>query len=296
VGIDAYPAPEHRLGGCVNDAHAWAAALRGLQFDVRLLLDGQATRAGLEQALRGLLAQSRPGDVLVFQFAGHGTHVADLDGDEADGRDEALCPVDFASGALFIDDDVAAVFEQLPAGVSLTCFTDCCHSGTNTRFAAGRSRAATALPAGARARFVPPTAVLEAAHRHYRRGMRSGSVSTGGREAMRHVKFSACRDDEVALESGGSGDFTLRAVRVLQSGLHGLTNAGFLDAVRREFGSAARQEPLLDCSTEARTALLLQPWAGGRQQVVAAGSGGLVQAVQALALAVQALAAAQPRP
>jgi hypothetical protein len=36
-----------------------------------------------------------------------------------------------------IDDDVAEIFQRLPAGVNLSCFIDCCHSGTISRFAVG---------------------------------------------------------------------------------------------------------------------------------------------------------------
>ena len=43
-----------------------------------------------------------PGDVIVWQYAGHGTKVPDVNGDEAQGdspgQDEAICPVDMLYG------------------------------------------------------------------------------------------------------------------------------------------------------------------------------------------------------
>ena len=36
----------------------------------------------------------RRGDVLLVHYSGHGSNVPDNDGDEADGRDEILCPTD----------------------------------------------------------------------------------------------------------------------------------------------------------------------------------------------------------
>jgi hypothetical protein len=303
IGVDEYPDPRHRLSGCVNDARTWAGALSSLGFQTRMLVNGQATRTAIDRELRDLVTQSRAGDVIVVQYAGHGTTVADLDGDETDGRDEALCPVDFASGALYIDDDIAKVFGQLPEGVNLTVFMDCCHSGTNTRFAVGLESGALALPEGSKARYVLPTLQLDQAHAQFRqqhpeaRGARAGG--TGGPESMRHVKFSACLDHEVALESGGNGEFTRRAMRVLQRGVRNLSNEGFLKAVQTEFGSGAQQKPMLDCASAAKAAALLQPVAagGGSRPAMDDTAGApsrdavLLQAVSALAQSVQALTA-----
>lgn len=257
MGVDAYPNPQHRLSGCVNDARTWASALSGLGFQVRLLLDGQATRAAMDAALRQLVRDSRAGDVIVVQYAGHGTHVNDLDGDETDGQDEALCPVDFAGGALYLDDDLAEAIAPLPDGVNLTFFMDCCHSGTNTRFAVGLGPGAASVPPGAKARFVVPTPELQAAHARFR-GSR-GATRPGGQALMRHIKFAACRDDEVALESGGNGEFTRRAAPLLARSRQGLTHEAFLKAVLSAFGSTPKQNPLLDCAQGSRGQALLQP-------------------------------------
>jgi len=287
MGVDAYPDPQHRLAGCTNDARAWAGALKSQGFEVSLLLDGQVTRAAMDRQLRQLVTQSRVGDVIVVQYAGHGSNVQDLDGDEADSRDEALCPVDFASGALYIDDDIANVFALLPQGVNLTVFMDCCHSGSNTRFAGG-SRAAF-LPPGVKARYVLPTQGLDDAHRRFRATMGRDITRDAGQQQMRHVKFAACQDHELALESGGNGDFTRRALRVLQR--PGLTHEAFQQAVVAEFGSAPQQNPLLDCAPNARSQLLLQPL--GRMLTTstayipeAAANGSLVPVVAALSESV----------
>ena len=132
IGIDDYVSP-YQLSGCMRDARAWSKALAGLGFDVTTLTNHHATRAAILEGLAALIDQASAGDALVFQFAGHGTQVDDLDGDERDGKDEALCPFDWGEGRLIIDDDLRAIFVRLPAGVSCTCFVDCCHSGTITR-------------------------------------------------------------------------------------------------------------------------------------------------------------------
>jgi hypothetical protein len=59
--------------------------------------------------------------------------VPDADGDEADERDEILCPTDLDWKAPLSDDWLRKAFDKLRKGVSLTVIMDCCHSGTNTR-------------------------------------------------------------------------------------------------------------------------------------------------------------------
>ena len=276
VGIDAYPDPRHRLGGCVNDARHWSETLRGLGFETTLLLDVQASRAAIARSVDTLIGASRAGDVIVFQYAGHGTQVPDLNGDEDDGTDEALCPVDFATGALYIDDDIAEAFAKLPDGVNLTCFMDCCHSGTNSRVAVGLSGGA--VPVDAKARYVRPTPELAEAHRRFRSqgGTRAPrAAGTGGRNRMCDIKFSACLDDQVALESGGSGAFTLRAMPVLRAGIEGVTNGEFLKRMIAAFGSGAAQTPMLDCADAGGARELLQPIVGAGRESGGTGSSGV---------------------
>jgi hypothetical protein len=76
-----------------------------------------------------LIGSAAPGDVVAFQYSGHGTQLEDEDADESDRFDEAFVPIDFQAGAFLLDDDLAAVYATLPAGVQLTLFMDCCHPG-----------------------------------------------------------------------------------------------------------------------------------------------------------------------
>jgi hypothetical protein len=263
VGINAYP--DAPLAGCVADARLWARTLRARGFDdVTELHDGEATRDRLLRALRALVRGRRPGDVVVFQFAGHGTQLDDTDGDER--RDEALCAVDYADGGFVVDDDVRRAFTDLPAGVNLTCFVDCCHSATVTRMAG----ATPAAPAGTdvRARYLPRHRVtaemvgrFQARRAEEGDGTRSAPAERGP-ATMKEITFSACRAEQVAYESDGQGDFTRHAVAVLgASDLGRLTNVGFLARVYRGFGANPRQEPTLDCAPANRTRGLLHPLA-----------------------------------
>lgn len=260
VGIDKYGAP-YDLAGCVNDASNWAEALRRLDFDVALLQDQAATRTGILQAFESVLSSSKAGDVIAFQFAGHGTQVDDLDGEEEDALDEAFCPVDFATGRFLIDDDIKAVIARLKPGVNLTCFIDCCHSGTITRAMAPGGRPA-GVPPGSRARFIPYSKTRSELHRTFRASGEAGDVPSVARGAapagMKEVCFSACQPHEVAYEAAGAGQFTTRAVKILLSGAE-LTNGAFMEQVTTAFGASPAQHPYLDCADEVKALRLLQP-------------------------------------
>jgi hypothetical protein len=130
VGINAYPAP-NTLHGCVNDAMDCKATLEARGFTCTMILDAQATKVGILAALNALVDGASPGDSIVFAYSGHGSQVRDVSGDEADGLDEVICPVDWPQ--YISDDDFRTIFNRLPTGVTLDVFLDSCHSGTGTR-------------------------------------------------------------------------------------------------------------------------------------------------------------------
>ena len=266
VGIDDYQTSP--LAGCVADMRAWAKALQSLGFEAPIILENQqATRARILGSLEQLVSASQPGDVIVFQYAGHGTRFPDLNGDETeDQQDDALCPYDMDSGAYLIDDDIRLVFDRIPAGVNVTCFFDCCHSGSISRFAVGAPR--TDGRRNERVRFIKATPEMIAAHARFRAGQSqgralSGEAVSGGREAMKNIAFAACRDDEVAYEVDGHGEFTLQAAQILYESVQGgLSHAQFQQRITDAFGLTPRQHPRLDCPEARTTDKLLQPVVG----------------------------------
>ncbi|GJM91500.1 hypothetical protein PR202_ga07876 [Eleusine coracana subsp. coracana] len=82
-------------------------------------------------AMYWLLQGCQPGDSLVFHYSGHGAQQRNYNGDEVDGFDETLCPVDFETQGMIVDDEInAALVRPLPRGVKLHALIDACHSGT----------------------------------------------------------------------------------------------------------------------------------------------------------------------
>jgi hypothetical protein len=135
IGIN-YANTPNALEGCVNDVLSIASLLTPLDYECRLMLDDGSVSASMRPDHHNIMAQirrfvgdARSGDKLFFQYSGHGTSIADtVNGDEPDGRDEALCP---SRGPLIRDDDLRTALEnKLPADVELVMLLDCCHSGT----------------------------------------------------------------------------------------------------------------------------------------------------------------------
>jgi hypothetical protein len=254
VGINNYPTAP--LQGCVADAELWAKTLVDAGFEPpTMLLDSTATRQGIIDTLTRTFQTSVPGDVVVFQFSGHGTEVPDMNGDELSTNDQALCPYDFADGHLLIDDDIAELFKTIPAGIDVTCFLDNCFSGTATRFAIGRTN--TASGGASLPRFVVADAALLAKHEAFRRtiGIAPQRAVARGPASMREVVFSACRSDEVAFEQNGQGDFTRNAVALLKRGTS-ISNQQFQERLVSGFAPAGRQHPTLDCAPAANASTL----------------------------------------
>lgn len=52
------------------------------------------TYSGIQRAFQWLVSGAARGDSLFFHYSGHGGSVPDDDGDEEDGMDETLVPVD----------------------------------------------------------------------------------------------------------------------------------------------------------------------------------------------------------
>jgi len=153
VGIDNYKnghiAPP--LSGAVADARDINAALQQAgASDITLLLDDQATRSRLEIALNGLAQRSRPGDLVIITFAGHGTRGAErVPGSEPDGKDEWFVLWGFGTSGgdtreRLVDDEMADWLGRLDASGARTIFlADVCHGGGITKAPdafAGRSR------------------------------------------------------------------------------------------------------------------------------------------------------------
>ncbi len=89
------------------------------------------TRYNIHMAMVWLVQGCQPGDSLVFHYSGHGSQQRDYAGEEQDGYNETICPIDFETQGMIVDNEINdTIVKPLPYGVRLNAIIDACHSGT----------------------------------------------------------------------------------------------------------------------------------------------------------------------
>ncbi|MFO7894521.1 MAG: caspase family protein [Longimicrobiales bacterium] len=203
VGISDYTHFGDEVGGdlpgAANDARAIADVLVN-KYDfapgnVKLILDGAATRARLESEwTEWLPSVARPGDLVWFYFAGHGSQAWDLDGDEEDGLDETVCPADVTRGNTdmdILDDEIGQWLDQLPTDNVIVVW-DKCHAKSSTRavtpFARPRS-----LDRNVKEDVAKPEGATE--------GRTTAAAEDGGPSGSGVLEIASAQADEVAIDA-----------------------------------------------------------------------------------------------
>ncbi|KAI8866006.1 hypothetical protein GQ42DRAFT_165770 [Ramicandelaber brevisporus] len=142
IGIN-YPDSDAPLQGCWNDVANMKEYITenwGFTEENTLVLTDEQdpgselfpTRANILAAMQWLIEGAEPNSSLWLSFSGHGLQEQDqAGGDEADGQDEAIAPVDYETAGTIVDDEMNRILvQQLPQGARLTVIFDCCHSGS----------------------------------------------------------------------------------------------------------------------------------------------------------------------
>src|SRR6478735_7811188 len=125
----AYGGWDGPLAACEFDANDMAKLAAGQGMKPTVLLTKKATRSATLAAMRSAAQTLAGGDFFFVSYSGHGGQVPDVNGDEADKKDETWCLYD---GQL-IDDELYAELGRFKAGVRILVLSDSCHSGTVTR-------------------------------------------------------------------------------------------------------------------------------------------------------------------
>lgn len=134
IGIN-YFGQEGELHGCINDVHnirKFVTEKFGYQMENVVSLTDDVedpnlhpTRDNIIQAMYWLVSDAQPNDSLFFHYSGHGGQEVDEDGEEQDEFDETICPEDYQTAGMIIDDELHDILvKPLPAGCRLTAIFD----------------------------------------------------------------------------------------------------------------------------------------------------------------------------
>lgn len=142
IGINYY-GTENQLAGCIPDINNMYNRYKSKLSTVIALHDGKQdefplhatmpTADNIRDALRKIIAVAKAGDMVLVHYSGHGSQLQDENGDEADGQDECICPVDFdfnKKDAGFIRDDELRSILGYRKDIKVRIIFDCCHSGS----------------------------------------------------------------------------------------------------------------------------------------------------------------------
>jgi len=141
IGIN-YTGTNAALRGCINDVVRMKEFLKANGFveapnTMVVLTDDKTdnrqrpTKRNMLAAMKWLVQGAVTGDSLFLHYSGHGGQTQDTSGDEDDGYDETIFPVDYNQAGQIVDDELHDILVRgLAPGVRLTVIFDSCHSGT----------------------------------------------------------------------------------------------------------------------------------------------------------------------
>lgn len=130
----------------VEDINLLSPILKKQGFYLTTLLDEQATYKAITSQLTTFVNQTKKGDIIYLHFSAHGQPIEDINGDEEDGWDEAIVPIDayklYKKGVYegkkhLLDDQLNTFVKKLRKKIGPTGFLyvviDACHAGTSSR-------------------------------------------------------------------------------------------------------------------------------------------------------------------
>jgi hypothetical protein len=140
IGVDSYPnlADSAQLHGAQADAEDIAGALKRGGVEPVVLLNADVTRAKIVAQMDSLVAESKPGDFVLFAYAGHGMQVPEYSrwqGIDRDGVNEQIALSGFSfsgagAGEIIVNLEMRAWLSRLDAkSVDTLVIMDSCFGG-----------------------------------------------------------------------------------------------------------------------------------------------------------------------
>jgi hypothetical protein len=137
IGIN-YKGTFAALNGCINDVVcirdliiSWGFPTENITFMTDSSKKGLYPNAyNITYQLNKLCSILKAGDQAIFYYSGHGTRIKDNSGDESDGYDSCIVPIDFRTVGVVSDDVIRYYVNKIPAGANLFTVFDSCNSGS----------------------------------------------------------------------------------------------------------------------------------------------------------------------
>ncbi|CAI0547964.1 unnamed protein product, partial [Linum tenue] len=213
----SYRKTKHELKGCINDAKCMKYLLinrfKFPESSIVFLTEEETdpyripTKRNMRMALYWLVQGCKPGDSLLFHFSGHGSQQRNYNGDEVDGYDETLCPTDFETQGMIVDDEINATI----------AIVDACHSGTVLD--------------------LPFLCRMDRGGKYVWEDHRPRSGAWKGTSGGEVVSFSGCDDNQTSADTSAlskvtsTGAMTYSFIQALERG-HGTTYGDMLNSMR----------------------------------------------------------------
>ncbi|GAA0144043.1 hypothetical protein LIER_04586 [Lithospermum erythrorhizon] len=227
IGI-SYKNTTSELPGCINDAkcmkHMLLTRFKFPEDSIIMLTEEETdpmkkpTKHNIRLAMYWLVQGCQSGDSLVFHFSGHGGNQRNYTGDERDGYDETLLPLDHETQGVIVDDEInATLVRPLPQGVKLHAIIDACHSGTMMD--------------------LPYLCRMDRTGRYSWEDHRPKSGSWKGTGGGEVISFSGCDDDQLSADTNSlskvtsTGAMTFSFIQAIERGL-GATYGTILSSMR----------------------------------------------------------------
>ena len=239
VDPSSYGGWDGELNACHQDARDMRALAKSLGYDTKLMLDDQATMSSVLSAITAAGKKLASGDVLLVTYSGHGGSVPDVNGDEPDGNDETWALWD----GMVLDDELAAQWAKLAAGVRVIFVSDSCHSETmaralraGVRSTEARELTASMAQAPRRTRLAPVSACAAYFAKNVsslrRRSKAAGSEARSRANTKASVvTIAGCKDDELSSDGTINGWFTENLLAAWDAGSFSGTHRELWQAV-----------------------------------------------------------------
>lgn len=228
VGI-SYRNSRNELKGCINDAKCMKYMLinrfKFPESSIIMLTEEETdpykipTKHNIRMAMFWLVQGCQSGDSLVFHFSGHGSQQRNYTGDEIDGFDETLCPVDFETQGMIVDNEInATLVNPLPPGAKLHAIIDACHSGTMLD--------------------LPYLCRMDRSGRYAWEDHRPTTGTWKGTRGGEAISFSGCDDDQTSADTSAlskvtsTGAMTFAFIQAIEKSQGIMTYGSILNAMR----------------------------------------------------------------